>query len=182
MKIYTRGGDRGETSLISGGRVSKDDALIESYGTVDELNATIGVARTHSPQADLDAELDHIQHDLFDIGAQLASPDLVERFQGVDESRISDLERRIDEMEAALEPLRNFILPGGSPLAAQLHVARTVCRRAERLVVSLHDESERGTRTLRYLNRLSDYLFVAARYANRAAGRPDVIWSAKKQP
>lgn len=176
MKIYTRGGDRGETSLLGGGRVRKDNERIAAYGTVDELNSVIGVVRTALTDERIDAELNAIQRDLFDIGAQLASPGLAERFPGVAMLRVAALETKIDEMEATLAPLTNFILPGGSAAAAHLHVARTVCRRAERLVVALGDASEETETTITYLNRLSDWLFVAARYANHLAGVPDTPW------
>jgi len=173
VKIYTRTGDAGETSLFGGARVSKNDPRIDAYGTVDELNAFIGAARATSPSSSIDSQLASVQSDLFDVGAQLASPGS-SRFTGVDASRITALETAIDEMERDLTPLTSFILPGGSSAAAQLHVARTVCRRAERLVVALADAST--ATTLTYLNRLSDYLFVAARFANHRAGVSDVIW------
>jgi cob(I)alamin adenosyltransferase len=173
VKIYTRTGDSGETSLFGGTRVSKNDPRIEAYGTVDELNAFIGAARTCWPSSPIDPQLESVQSDLFEIGAQLSSPGS-SRFAGVDESRIIALENSIDEMESELPPLTSFILPGGSPAAAQLHMARTVCRRAERLIVALSDESTKTT--LIYLNRLSDYLFVAARFANKRNGVEDVIW------
>lgn len=176
MKIYTRGGDRGETSLLGGGRVRKDNERIAAYGTVDELNSFIGVARASGGDERLNQKLDAIQRDLFDIGAQLASPGHAERFPGVAVLRVAALETDIDEMEAELSPLTNFILPGGAPAAAHLHVARTVCRRAERLVVALGDASPEVETTLAYLNRLSDWLFVAARHANRSAGVADVPW------
>lgn len=174
MKIYTRTGDAGETSLFGGKRVSKNDPRIEAYGTVDELNAFVGAARASWSQSPIDEELAAVQSDLFDAGAQLASPGS-SRFAGVDPARIESLERAIDRMESDLAPLKSFILPGGSQAAAQLHIARTICRRAERLVVALDDESL--ATTLRYLNRLSDYLFVAARFANHRHNVDDVIWS-----
>lgn len=175
MKIYTRTGDAGETSLFGGARVPKNDARIEAYGTVDELNSTIGVARAAAPPDRVDQTLHDVQLDLFEIGAHLASPG-TSRFPGVEERRIAALETEIDAMESELEPLKTFILPAGSPQAATLHVARTVCRRAERLVVALHDDTAATRSTIGYLNRLSDYLFVAARYANRRAGVEDVPW------
>ena len=171
MKIYTRTGDRGETSLFGGSRVAKDDPRIEAYGSIDELNSTIGVARATWASSPIDKQLETIQSDLFDIGARLAAPGN-DRFAGVNPQRITELERAIDAMESELQPLTSFIIPGGSPAAAQLHVARTVCRRAERRVVALENE----TATVTYLNRLSDYLFVAARYANRGHGVPDTPW------
>jgi len=135
VKIYTRTGDRGETSLFGGARVPKNDARIEAYGTIDELNSHLGVVRVTWP----DDQLLNVQRDLFEIGAHLASPG-TSRFAGVEASRIEELERAIDAMEAELAPLKSFILPGGTGTAAQLHVARTVCRRAERLLVALHDD------------------------------------------
>lgn len=174
MKIYTRTGDRGETSLLGGRRVPKDDPRIEAYGTVDELNSFIGLARSSAPDSDLDAELHRIQGDLFEIGAQLASI-TDDRFSGISGERIGALERWIDRMDQQLEPLTSFILPGGSRTAGHLHVARTVCRRAERSVIRLSRETSTGT-TVVYLNRLSDALFVAARFANHRHGIADVPW------
>jgi cob(I)alamin adenosyltransferase len=174
MKIYTRGGDRGETSLLGPDRVRKDDPRIEAYGTVDELNSVIGAARASWPESPLDPQLGAIQADLFEIGAFLAS--VGSSFATVSQDRIDALERGIDAMEGELAPLRSFILPGGAPAAAQLHLARTVCRRAERRVVGL-DRDDAGFRTsVTYLNRLSDFLFVAARYANLELGVEDVPW------
>ena len=175
MKIYTRTGDTGDTSLFGGARVAKNDPRIEAYGTVDELNSFIGVARSAWPASPIDIDLHQMQMDLFEIGAHLASPGM-SRFPGVEEKRIEELERAIDAMEAELEPLKSFILPGGAPASAHLHVARTVCRRAERLVVGLHDDSPATQSSIRYLNRLSDYLFVAARFINSRLGVPDVPW------
>lgn len=176
MKIYTRTGDAGETALFGGARVAKNDPRIEAYGTVDELSSFIGVARAAWPSSPVDLQLHQAQIDLFEVGAHLASPG-TSRFPGVDATRIEELERAIDTMTAELAPLTTFILPGGALAAAQLHVARTVCRRAERLVVALHDESEATRSTIAYLNRLSDYLFVAARYANAKCGVADVPWT-----
>ncbi|HEX2123226.1 MAG TPA: cob(I)yrinic acid a,c-diamide adenosyltransferase, partial [Thermoanaerobaculia bacterium] len=156
-------------------RVSKSDARIEAYGTVDELSSFLGVARASAPPAEIDAELHRVQMDLFEIGAHLASPG-TSRFPGVETSRIEELERGIDAMERELQPLTTFVLPAGALAAAQLHVARTVCRRAERCVVALNDASEPTQSTIAYLNRLSDYLFVAARFANLRAGVSDVAW------
>jgi cob(I)alamin adenosyltransferase len=155
--------------------VAKNDPRIEAYGTIDELNSFIGTARATWPVSPCDEELAAVQSDLFDAGAHLASPG-TSRFTGIDARRIESLEQGIDAMETELEPLKNFILPGGSLAAAQLHVARSVCRRAERLVVALHDESAPTQSTIAYLNRLSDYLFVAARFANRRQGVADVPW------
>ena len=171
MKIYTRTGDHGETSLFGGARVPKHDPRIEAYGTIDELNSQLGVARASWPASPLDDLFARIQSDLFDIGAHLAAPGST-RFPGADPARVAELEQSIDAMESELPPLRNFILPAGCAAAAQLHVARTVCRRAERLVAALQDEA-----SIVYLNRLSDFLFVAARYANLKHGVADVTWN-----
>lgn len=176
MKIYTRTGDAGETSLLGGARVRKDHRRIAAYGTVDELNSSIGCARAAWVGGPIDARLGTIQGDLFEIGAFLATIAPNEMFRGPADARIEELESAIDEMEAKLEPLKTFILPGGSPASAALHVARTICRRAERKVVSLEELSDDMSRTLQYLNRLADYLFVAARYANLEAGVADVAW------
>ncbi|MGZ5429420.1 MAG: cob(I)yrinic acid a,c-diamide adenosyltransferase [Thermoanaerobaculia bacterium] len=177
MKIYTRTGDTGQTALFGGKRVRKDDARIEAYGTVDELNSFIGLARAAWPESPVDPELERIQNDLFDVGAQLAAPGS-DRFGGAHPSRIEELERAIDHAEKELTPLTNFILPGGSAAAAQLHVARTVCRRAERIVVSLGSDAPQGP--IVYLNRLSDFLFVAARFVNARQGTADVIWTKRE--
>lgn len=172
MKIYTRTGDAGQTSLFGGARVAKNDSRIEAYGTIDELNSFIGIARASWPSSPVDRELDLVQNDLFVIGAQLAAPGNTQ-FAGVDPKRVEALERAIDAVERDLTSLTNFILPGGSMAAAHLHVARTVCRRAERLVVGLESPSQTA---IAYLNRLSDFLFVAARAANSLHGVADVIW------
>jgi cob(I)alamin adenosyltransferase len=179
MKIYTKTGDAGETSLLGGERVRKDHHRIEAYGTIDELNSHVGVVRAAWPGGAIDAELSAIQSDLFDIGALLASAAPNEKFRGVNEDRIGALERAIDRMESELAPLKNFVLPGGSSEAAATHVARTVCRRAERMVVALGEPGDDTSRATRYLNRLSDFLFVAARYANHAKGVDDVPWKAR---
>jgi cob(I)alamin adenosyltransferase len=176
LKIYTRTGDTGETSLFGGSRIAKNDPRIEAYGTIDELNSFLGIARASWDSSPLDAQLQRVQSDLFDIGAYLASPG-TERYRSVDANRIEELEQGIDSMEADLQPLTTFIVPGGSPAAAQLHVARTVCRRAERRVVALEQSSVEMRTTIAYLNRLSDFLFVAARYANRRHGTTDTPWS-----
>ena len=179
MKIYTKTGDRGDTGLFGGPRVSKDAPRIEAYGTVDELNSVLGVARAAGLDSEFDALLGRIQNDLFALGAQLATPDPVAHHTAlVGPDQIAALEQAIDRFEERLEPLRNFILPGGTPAAAQLHLARTVCRRAERRLVTLMRQSNEtiAVEPAVYLNRLSDLLFVMARAVNRAAARPDVPW------
>ena len=178
MKIYTRTGDAGETSLFGGARIRKDDSRIEAYGTVDELNSVIGVARAAWLSSPADAQLHAIQSDLFDIGAHLASPGS-SRFAGPDAARIAAPEQSIDAMESDLAPLKTFILPGGSIAAAHLHVARTVCRRAERDVVTLARTEPVNQQVIVYLNRLSDLLFVLARVYN-SNGRDDVLWQPGK--
>jgi cob(I)alamin adenosyltransferase len=181
-RIYTRTGDSGETGLFGGGRVRKDDPRVEAYGTVDELNAVLGVARqsleSESMWAQIDQFVVRVQHQLFNLGAELATPQPTAHGTNlVADADIAWLEESIDAWEQDLAPLRTFILPGGSPAAAHLHWARTVCRRAERLVVELAArESIRGE-VVRYLNRLSDALFVAARAANGLAGIDDVTWN-----
>ena len=183
MKIYTRTGDRGDTGLFGGGRVPKHHPRVEAYGDVDELNASLGVARSIEPMPRIDEVLVPIQRDLFAIGALLATPDQAKMQQHlekarVDDARIAELERAIDDGDRELESLRSFILPGGSHKAAALHVARTVCRRAERRVVALQDASDAEIPRLVvvYLNRLSDLLFTLARVANRRSGAGEVTW------
>jgi cob(I)alamin adenosyltransferase len=178
MKIYTKTGDDGTTSLFSGGRVSKTHLRVEAYGTVDELNSILGVARAHQPNSQTDAWLAQIQRQLFNLGADLATPldaksDWVVR---MDAETVLWLENGIDEMTAELPELKHFILPGGSAAAAQLHVARTVCRRAERLIVGLQTQEPIGDHVLNYLNRLSDFLFTLARWENMQAGIPEDKW------
>ena len=180
MKIYTRRGDAGETDLLGSGRVAKDDPRVEAYGEVDELNAALGLCAAASPHADLRELLGGIQAALFALGAYLASPDEARReraaIPGVSDGEVEALEKRIDALEGELAPLRRFILPGGTPAAAAFHLARTVCRRAERRAEALHRAEALSPLALRYLNRLSDLLFVAARVENRRAGVPDVEW------
>jgi cob(I)alamin adenosyltransferase len=179
MKIYTKTGDRGDTGLFGGPRVSKDAPRIEAYGTVDELNSVLGVARSSGLDEAIGDLLQRIQNDLFALGAQLATPDpATHQTALVGARQIAALEEAIDHFETGLEPLRQFILPGGHPAAAQLHLARTVCRRAERRVVTLVRESAEpiATEVVIYLNRLSDLLFVLARAVNHSAGRDDVPW------
>ena len=177
MKIYTKTGDAGETGLFAGGRVAKDNLRVETYGAVDELNAVIGLART-AAEGELDAALARISSELFSLGADLATPlDAATAWiVRVDDTLTARLEGEIDRFETELPPLTNFILPGGAPVAAQLHLARTVCRRAERRAVQLARAEPLNDAALRYLNRLSDWLFVAARLANHRAGRPDEPW------
>jgi cob(I)alamin adenosyltransferase len=175
VKIYTRTGDKGETSLFGGSRVPKNDSRIEAYGTVDELNSHIGLCRAAKLPPEVDAELDRVQSDLFDIGAYLAAPGS-DRFASPGIDRITALERGIDAMERALQPLKTFIMPAGSESAARLHVARTVCRRAERRVIALEEKSSEMQATIAYLNRLSDFLFVAARRTNQLSGVADTPW------
>lgn len=181
MKIYTRTGDAGDTGLFGGGRVGKDDPRVEAYGDVDELNAVLGMARAVELMPRIDEVLVPVQRDLFAIGALLATPDREKMAQHlekarIDEHRIEELELAIDDAERELEPLRAFILPGGTPKAAALHVARTVCRRAERHVVRLHHAVDLPTLVVIYLNRLSDLLFTLARLANKRAGAGEVTW------
>jgi cob(I)alamin adenosyltransferase len=177
-KIYTRTGDEGLTRLASGASVAKSDARVEAYGGVDETNACIGLVRLHTADdAVLDAILGRIQNDLFDLGADLATPGQAPGALRIIEGQVDRLEREIDQLNADLEPLTSFVLPGGSSAAAALHLARTVARRAERDAVRLAraEEGAVGAPALKYLNRLSDLLFVAARWANDK-GRADVLW------
>jgi cob(I)alamin adenosyltransferase len=179
--IYTKTGDTGETGLFGGGRVGKDHARVAAYGDVDELNAALGVACAQPPTTFATDLLEQIQRDLFAIGAELAAPEpakLAKTLAGhpIGEPDVTRIERAIDAHEATLPPLREFILPGGAPKAAALHLARTVCRRAERAVVALGRDAPVSAFILQYLNRLSDLLFVLARAANAQAGRPDVRW------
>ena len=180
MKIYTRTGDSGQTGLFGGGRVSKTHPRVEAYGDVDELNAALGLARSIEMMPRVDEIIVTLQRDLFAIGALLATPDRDKMKRqlekaSIDERRIRELEQAIDDGDAELEPLRSFIVPGGTPKAAALHVARTVCRRAERRVVAL-DQDEMPAIVVVYLNRLSDLLFTLARVANRRAGAGEVTW------
>lgn len=181
MKIYTRTGDRGDTGLFGGGRVPKDHPRVEAYGDVDELNAALGLARSIEMMPRIDEVLAPVQRDLFGLGALLATPhpdkvrQQLEKAR-IDDDRITQLERAIDDCELELDPLTAFILPGGTPKAAALHVARTVCRRAERHVIALRETVEIPPIVVRYLNRLSDLLFMLARVANRRAGAAEVTW------
>ncbi len=179
MKIYTKTGDDGSTGLFGGPRVEKDAPRIEAYGTVDELNSVLGLSRAEGLPSAIDAMIEGIQNALFSVGAELATPNPAAHGTALIGSRqINELEQAIDLWEAQLEPLRQFILPGGVKAAAQLHLARTVCRRAERRLVTLARESPEpiGPDLIVYLNRLGDLLFVLARAVNRAASCPDVAW------
>ena len=181
-KIYTRTGDAGTTGLGTGERVRKDALRIAAYGTVDETNAAVGMARIHlAGHPGLDSKLGRIQNDLFDLGADLCVPDRGEplKFEPlrVSDAQVTRLEAEIDEMNSELKPLKSFVLPGGSPASATLHLARTICRRAEREMVTLAAEENEpvSAAALKYVNRLSDFLFVASRYVNDR-GRSDVLW------
>lgn len=181
MPIYTKTGDTGDTGLFGGGRVGKDHPRVAAYGEVDELNSAIGVVRATSPVDFFDELLESVQRDLFSIGGQLAAPDpgkvakALEK-AGLSEERVLGFEQIIDRADTELTPLRAFVLPGGTPKAASLHLARTVCRRAERSVVRLAGESQVPAFFLVYLNRLSDLLFTLARLANHRDGTGDVTW------
>ena len=182
-KIYTRGGDKGETSLGDGSRIVKHDLRVKVYGTVDEANAVIGLVRVEihrTPNSDdtLDPALNRIQNDLFDLGADLCTPEDGRRAEGalrIIAAQVDWLESEIDRINAALDPLTSFILPGGTPAAAQLHLARTVTRRAERLITARAAEAPINPEAVKYLNRLSDLLFVMSRAAN-GGGENDVLW------
>jgi cob(I)alamin adenosyltransferase len=181
VKIYTRTGDAGETGLFGGGRVSKDHPRTSAYGDVDELNSVVGVARATAPAEPFDELLDGIQRDLFSIGGRLATPEPEKVAKAMAKAvlppeRVKTFERAMDEAEAELPPLQAFVLPGGTPKAAALHLARTVCRRAERSVVRLAREEGVPAEILVYLNRLSDLLFTLARLANHRAGVGDRTW------
>lgn len=181
MKIYTRTGDAGETALFGGARVAKDDPRVEAYGTVDEANSCLGVVRALGVSAKTDAALLQIQSDLFTIEAELACVPGKEdklKIALIAQTDIARLEAWIDDAEAPLAPLKHFILPCGSPGAAALHLARTVCRRAERRTLSAGRTAAIRPEIMTYLNRLSDLLFVLARYENHVTGRPDIPWNA----
>lgn len=179
-KIYTRTGDDGTTGLASGPRRDKHDLRVEAYGTVDETNSALGMARLHTREmAELDAMLARIQNDLFDLGADLSTPDTGEtpEYQPlrIIDAQTTRLEAEIDALNNHLSPLKSFVLPGGSAAAAYLHLARTIARRAERLMVELSRREPIGAAALKYINRLSDFLFVAARFSNDA-GKADILW------
>ncbi len=179
-RIYTKTGDDGETALGNGARVAKHSLRVSAYGTVDETNATVGMARLHA-KGDMDRRLAMIQNDLFDLGADLCRPEMERDAEAkypvlrMIETQVDRLEAEIDDMNAKLSPLRSFILPGGAALAAHLHICRTVSRRAERLVVELATMESVNQAAVKYLNRLSDWFFVAARIANDD-GKADVLW------
>lgn len=176
-KIYTRGGDAGQTSLGDGKRVDKHSLRVAAYGTSDEANGVIGMARLHS-DGDIDQMLSRIQNDLFDLGADLCTPEDGRKAEGalrISPEQVARLEQEIDAMNVDLAPLKSFILPGGAPLAAHLHLARTVVRRAERIMTELAAIEQINPDVIRYVNRLSDHLFVLARVANEN-GRTDVLW------
>ena len=184
MKIYTRTGDTGETSLFGGGRVPKDHPRVAAYGDVDELNSVLGVVRAAAAEEFFDDLLESVQRDLFAIGGHLATPDPVRVSKALEKavlspSRVTEFERIMDGAEQELPPLRAFVLPAGTPVAASLHLARTVCRRAERNVVSLTREEDVGPFVLRYLNRLSDALFVMARYENHVQKIAEPLWDSR---
>ncbi|HUJ97449.1 MAG TPA: cob(I)yrinic acid a,c-diamide adenosyltransferase [Stellaceae bacterium] len=176
-RIYTRGGDAGETSLGDGSRVPKTELRVECYGTIDEANAAVGLARLYA-EGDIDAALARIQNDLFDLGADLSTPETGKRAAGalrILASQVGRLEREIDALNAELKPLDSFVLPGGTPCAAHLHLARTLVRRAERLAAALAAREKINPEALKYLNRLSDHLFVLSRHVNDKGAR-DVLW------
>jgi len=175
-RIYTKGGDKGSTSLGSGKRVKKHDLRVSAYGTVDEANAAIGVARLHT-DGDIDVMLNRIQNDLFDLGADLCQPEDPKDYPPlrVVEAQVERLEQEIDRLNGELQPLKSFVLSGGTPAAAYLHLARTIARRAEREITALMEVEPVNPAGLRYINRLSDLLFVMARYVNDK-GEADVLW------
>ncbi len=181
-RIYTRTGDDGDTSLFAGGRTRKDAARLHAYGTIDELNSVLGFALAQGLCTEVTGMLRVVQNDLFVVGADLATP-LEAEAHGVlrvSPNQVTRLENEIDRMDEKLPPLKNFILPGGAPGAASLHIARTVCRRAERWIVTLSREENLNTSIAQYVNRLSDWLFVAARYENTEAGQEDILWQPPK--
>jgi cob(I)alamin adenosyltransferase len=190
IKIYTKKGDQGETCLVSGEKILKSHVRLESYGTLDELNSTIGVALSHMRESPQKAELEkfladisfQIQNDLFNIGSQLAcaNVEMQKKLPNISADDITKLEQKIDELTAELPPLRKFILPGGSISSSCFHVSRTVCRRAERLCIKLRDENAiMDPLIIPYINRLSDLLFVMARFCNKVESVPEVEWKSK---
>ena len=187
MKVYTRRGDSGETDLFGGRRVGKDDARVCAYGEVDELNAVLGAARAELQDADLVEWLSTIQLSLFDLGSELANPEIEKRAASgkplprVVEAEVDELEGWIDRLDGELEPLKSFVLPGGARAAALLHLGRTVCRRAERQVIALSRDQPVAALLIRYLNRLSDLLFTMARAVNRRAGVAETLWKGRER-
>jgi cob(I)alamin adenosyltransferase len=184
MKIYTRTGDAGDSSLLSGRRIGKNDLRLKAYGDIDELNALLGVVVADlngqkTPDPETKKILESIQNSLFNVGSQLACDDekLRPKLPTISDKEVTDLEHEIDRMEVVLPPLKNFILPGGSSLAARVHVARTVARRAERQMVELHAIVAQEVILIRYINRLSDFLFVLARYLNHQVGGTERLWT-----
>jgi cob(I)alamin adenosyltransferase len=184
MKIYTKGGDKGQTGLFGGERVSKNSERIEAYGTIDELNSFIGLAVEEVKSPETKAILQNIQNELFTLGSDLATPlnESNEKYKipRVPKSFYEEAEKQIDKFEEQLEPLQNFILPGGSKASALLNICRTICRRAERRVVTLKASNDIGENIIIFLNRLSDLFFVLARYENMISGIPDIIWKPNK--
>ncbi len=176
-KIYTRTGDDGTTGLGDGTRVSKDSSRVEAYGTVDELNSVIGLLLTHTLPEEIHECLVGVQHRLFDLGGELCLPG----HTAIKQHHVNELEQVLDDLNANLSPLKDFILPGGSAAAAVCHVARTVCRRAERRIISLSKQEQISELIVQYVNRLSDLLFVIARTLNVQAGRQDVLWESERQ-
>jgi len=179
MRIYTKGGDAGQTGLFGGARVPKSDTRVSAYGDIDELNAVLGIARTLTPPTEVASILGAVQSQLFTLGSELATPEPEKARVAIPRTQAAwslELEKAIDAIDAELPELRSFILPGGTPSASQLHLARTVCRRAERSVVALAQHTDVSAEVLRYLNRLSDYLFMAARLCNARANVADVEW------
>ncbi len=183
LKIYTRTGDQGETSLFAGGRVDKNDLRLHAYGTVDELNSLLGLACAHQLDGELVTKVERVQMELFQVGADLATPLDADAqwIVRIDEESVQMLEQEIDALDSTLPPLKNFIIPGGSLAAATLHLARTTCRRAERWIVALKQETDINPLVLSYINRLSDWLFVIARAANARAGVADVVWQREEK-
>jgi len=183
MKIYTKTGDSGETSLYGGQRVPKGNPRLEAYGTVDETNAALGVALTQVAADYYDSQLKSVQHDLFVICSELAAPagQVISGLELINEQQVSVLEKSIDELQSELPVLQNFVFPRGTLLAAQLQLARTICRRAERAVVRLSETEEVRPLLIKYLNRLSDFLFVLARHANLRAGKAEITWRGRAE-
>ncbi|WP_455199706.1 cob(I)yrinic acid a,c-diamide adenosyltransferase [Kaarinaea lacus] len=176
-KIYTRTGDKGTTGLSDGSRVNKDHARIKAIGDIDELNSVLGIVLARDLEAGIQDILINIQHDLFNLGGELSLPG----HRLIGQQHVTDLEQQLDNLNENLEPLKDFILPGGTPAAAYIHLARTVCRRAERSLISLHNEVAVSEFILQYVNRLSDLLFVLARHINKQNGHPDILWQAERK-